>query len=256
MNCERCGTELVPRARYCHQCGERAVPGALRLDESQIADERPAWLRWRTAVLAVAGLAGLLWLTQGLWLAADPVPPPQPAEPVDRSYAAEPPPDSEPVKQPQTAERWYALRAAKLRSTMTTEADNIVGNVARGEEVKGSVEIGLDGKTSWLNTGADGPYVAVVNLAETAPPPLDLVLDLSLTTEGSTILYSTPGDQTGFSVATLPAGATVKISGVVDGWFEVLLQKGGVGYFKPADKPSKQAMAKALAVLDKSGDDE
>ena len=256
MSCVRCGTDLVPRARYCHQCGERAVPGALQLSESQIVEPASKWRTIRIALIAIGGLAALLWLTQGLWLAPDPMPAREPESAADRAYQAEPPSDAEPVKQAEVTQRWYAVRIARLRSSMTTEADNIVGSVGRGEEVKGSIETGLDGKTSWLNTGDKGPYVAVVNLSEKSPPPLDLAVELSLETENGTVLYSAPGDETGFSVATIPAGAMLKISGVIDGWFEVMLSKGGVGYFKPADKASKRAMAKAIAVLDKSGNDE
>jgi hypothetical protein len=256
MSCARCGTDLVARARYCHQCGERAVAGALQLDQSQIVEPRSGWRTLRLALIAIAGLAALLWLTQGLWLGVDPVPAREPAKLADRVYESEPPPDAEPVKPAQAAQSWYAVRTAKLRSSMTTGADNVVGTLARGEEVKGSVETGLDDKTGWLNTGEKGPYVAVLNLSEKPPPPLDLAVELALESENGTVLYSAPGDETGFSVATIPAGATLKITGVIDGWFEVLLSKGGVGYFKPADKASKRAMAKALAVLDKSGNDE
>ncbi len=244
MSCPRCGSDLVAKARYCHQCGERvAGGGTLQLDEGQIADRAS---RWRRLLWICGGLilfVSLLWMTSGWWLGIDQ---PAPARPASAPVAK--------AKEP--LQHYFAVRTTKLRSSKTTEADNIVRTVGRGEAVDGLVETGLDGTTLWLNTGNNGPYVATMNLAEKAPPPLDLALDLPFETDRDVTLYTHPGDDTeGFSLATVAEGSTLHISGVVGNWFEVTLRQGGVGYFKPDSKAEKRIMAKAMAVIDKSEDD-
>lgn len=244
MSCNRCGAELVPRARYCHQCGERVTGGApLQLDDDQIVGQRSGLRRlvWFAGGLLV--FAGLLWATRGLWLGVDQ--PPQ-AVAQTRPVAARPKP---------AAAHYFAVRETKLRATKTTEGDNIVRLVGRGEAVDGVVETGLDGQTMWVNTGDKGPYVARMNLAEKAPPPLDLALDLQFPVDREVTLYTQPGDdEPGFSLATVPPGTLLHISGVVGNWFEVTLRQGGVAYFKPASKAELRVLAKAMAVIDKSGE--
>jgi hypothetical protein len=216
----------------------------LQLDDGQIVDGTSRW-RWLTyAGLALLVMTGLLWATKSLWLGVDPAP----VAPQPRVVLPNP-------KQP--ARHYFALRATKMRASKTTEADNVVQTVGRGEDLQGVIETGLDGKTMWLNTGEAGPYVAALNLAEQAPPPLDLALDLVLETETAVTLYDRPGDDDiGVSSETVPAGTALHISGVVGNWFEITPRHGGVAYFKPTSKAEKKAMAKAMAVLDDGPGDE
>jgi hypothetical protein len=244
MTCKRCGTELVPRARYCHQCGERVAGGVLQLDDGQIVEGMSRWRWLKYAGIALLVMTALLWVTKSLWLGVD-APPPAPA-------AAAPTAAPEPrvvmeTPKPQ-AKHYFAVRDTKLRSSMTTEADNIVRTIGRGEDLTGETEIGLDGQTMWLNTGKAGPYVAVINLADQAPPPLDLVVDLPFVATDPVTLYDRPGDdEVGVSVQTAESGAKIHVTGIVGNWFEVSLRKGGVAYFKPATTAEKKLMAKAMA---------
>lgn len=60
MTCPECGTELLPRARFCHQCGwdsKLAAAGAA----SSTAGQRPRWKRWLMGVCL--GFASLLIFT-------------------------------------------------------------------------------------------------------------------------------------------------------------------------------------------------
>jgi hypothetical protein len=246
MSCPRCGTEPVAQARYCHKCGERLAAGVLQLDDDQILDRAALARRLAWVTMGLLVFIGLLWATSGLWLGVEP----PPAPPVHTA----PPVVAKPEKRDQT---YFAVRTTKLRSSKTTETDNIVRTIGRGEQVAGEVEMGEDGKTSWLNTGQAGPYVAMLNLATKAPPPLDLALDLVMQTESPVTLYDQPGDnEGGFSTETVPEGVDLNISGVVGNWFEVKLRKGCVAFFKPASKAEKRVMAKAMAVLDTSEDGE
>lgn len=136
-----------------------------------------------------------------------------------------------------TAQSYWATRAVTIRRQPAAAAE-AVGTLHRGDTVRAVTVRGPDGKGRWVQIESGefiGAYAWASNLADAEPP----ILETSFDAEPRRIvvarsIFAAPN----FSAAeldTLPVGATVRVSGrTADGWWEIALKSGGVGYV-PSD---------------------
>lgn len=259
--CSECGSALSPGAHFCAECGAgvRGSAGdALHAEEapapaadhdtpaqgSGTSDPAPAsrksgLLLGGAALLAVA-IAGGAWL--GL-SSTD-----KPAE--TGGETASGPGEA-------TAKRasLFAVAEANLRDTPSLDGSKVVGALKRGEKVSGTV-VTDDRDKPWLKVDGTGRFVSMANLAETEPPVLASL-------DGSDRIATAQCTILGTAVAGAPTkvilkpGAAVRLVGnTADGFAELGLPGGGVGYTPPSaacatdPSPAKGAVANSLVRFD------
>lgn len=268
--CSECGSPLAPGARFCPSCGT-AVQGAVNdandaagaaapvpPPPSRVVTEAPApgdtveaapppaarktgLLLAGAAALAVA-IGGGAWL--GLSSSGDQ------AETGQEAAAGA----GESAAKPATL---FVVAEANLRDTPTLQGSKVVGALQRGEKVSGTLVTDERGK-QWLKLDGSGRFVSLANLAEAQPPALK-TLDGSdrIATAQCTVLASAAA---GAATKTLlKPGAAVRIVGsTADGFVELGLPGGGVGYTPPSaacatdPSPAKGAVANSLIQFDPS----
>jgi zinc-ribbon domain len=265
MFCTQCGAKAPETAKFCHKCGaalpvsivasahdgldvqvpidddvpERPVsapaykaqsvppltPAPVYDDNTDEETERPWFMR---PLPILAGLALLLsflvWGTRDFWMGTSPS-----ATPVTNSPTTAAP---APAEDGETA-IYYAIRNAKLRDKPTTQGSAVLGELKRGTQIEGTMEMASDGKTQWFKVKGTGQYVAGINLSDVAPPPLTLVLGKTMSLDEQTEIRALPLDSA-TTLDTVGAGVKVEAIGVTNGWIEIALRKGGVGYIKPS----------------------
>ncbi|MBO9695134.1 MAG: zinc ribbon domain-containing protein [Sphingopyxis sp.] len=257
--CSECGSALSPDARFCAACGaaisgpeEAAAPAAspaiapaplpvtdVNAGNASPAPRRTGLLLGGAALLAVA-IGGGAWL--GLSSSGDKAATVENAGAGDDRAAAE------------TA-TLYAVAEANLRDRASLQGSKIVGSLKRGEKASGTLVTDERGKP-WLRLDGGSGFVSLANLAKSVPPAL-ASLDGSdrITTAQCTVLESAkPGAA---SKMVLKPGAAVRLVGATaDGFTEVGLPGGGVGY-TPATSacatepsPAKGAVANSLVQFD------
>ena len=256
--CSECGSALSPDARFCAACGEVvshtgssntsiASPAdtpasspdvGVKASDASPAPRRTGLLLGGAAVLAIAVGSGA-WL--GLSSSGDKASTLEHVSPGEVRAAAE------------TA-TLYAVAEANLRDQASLQGSKIVGSLKRGEKATGTLVTDERGK-QWLKLGGSG-FVSLANLAKAAPPAL-ASLDGSdrITTAQCTVLENAA--QGAASKMVLKPGAAVRLVGTTaDGFTEVGLPGGGVGYMPAASacatEPSsaKGAVANALIQFD------
>lgn len=65
----------------------------------------------------------------------------------------------------------YVTSAANIRDTATTQGSKVVGNLRRGDQVKGVMYQGLAGGTYWFKLSDGRGFVSAVNLGDADPGP-------------------------------------------------------------------------------------
>jgi hypothetical protein len=273
MFCTQCGAKSPDNAKFCHKCGAalplsstlaaapvEAVPPAPQvepvhstpvaeptsappvppfrpavvetetttppyIDQAEPETVRPWWKAPAAMIAAgTALLAFMAWGTRDFWLGMDPV---TASNAVVSSGSGSAPVDDA------TTQSFFVSRTAKLRDKPTTTGSIIKGEAPRGTALQGSLVIGEDGKTQWLKVASTGEYISFANLSTSAPLPLSIALNRTLTLDEVSAVRSGPADDAA-PIDSLQAGAKVEAIGVVNGWIEIGLKKGGVGYFKPS----------------------
>lgn len=257
--CSECGSALSPDARFCAACGaavsgpeEAAAPSAspavapaslpvtdVDAGNASPAPRRTGLLLGGAALLAVA-IGGGAWL--GLSSSGEK------ADTVESADAGEDRAATETAT-------LYAVAEANLRDRASLQGSKIVGSLKRGEKASGTLVTDERGK-QWLKLDGGGGFVSLANLAKAVPPAL-ASLDGSdrITTAQCTVLESaTPGAA---SKMALKPGAAVRLVGATaDGFTEVGLPGGGVGYMPAASacatepSPAKGAVANSLIQFD------
>ena len=257
--CSECGSALSPDARFCAECGA-AVSGAesivapvaspasvpapppvidVEADGASPAPRRTGLLLGGAALLAVA-IAGGAWL--GLSSSGEKAATAQNADADEDRAAAE------------TA-TLYAVAEANLRDKASLQGSKIVGSLKRGEKAAGTLVTDERGK-QWLKLDGGSGFVSLANLAKAAPPAL-ASLDGSdrITTAQCTVLETAAAGAA--SKMVLKPGAAVRLVGATaDGFTEVGLPGGGVGYMPAASacatepSPAKGAVANSLIQFD------
>jgi zinc-ribbon domain len=263
MFCTQCGAQAPEASKFCHKCGTalpaaspsafddgfdiqvpiddvvpaRPVPRPAPViapatvsaptynEEEDEALERPWYMR-PLPILAGLALLGsfLIWGTRDFWMGTSPSQTPTASAP---DTAAAPP-----VEDGETA-TYYAIRTVKLRDKPTTQGSTVLGELKRGTQIEGVMEMAADGKTQWFKIKGSGQYVAGINLSDVAPPALTLALGKTMTLDEQTEIRAAPADNA-TTVDTVGAGVKVEAVGVTNGWIEIALRKGGVGYIKPS----------------------
>jgi hypothetical protein len=187
--------------------------------------EAPMWKRPSSIVMGLGLLLGfIIWGTRDLWLGPSSAP---------TKAVAEQPKDSPPPEPGETA-IYYALRTAKLRDKPTTQGSQVLGELKRGQRIEGMMETAADGKTQWFKIVGSGHYVAGINLSDQQPADLQVAINRTITLDEQTEIRAAASDSA-TTVDTVSSGARVDAVGVTNGWIEIGLRKGGVGYIRPSD---------------------
>jgi hypothetical protein len=188
-------------------------------------DDRPFWQK-PVFIIIGAGLffAFLAWGLKDFW-AAPKKPEPQSMTPSTTGQA--------PVIDESETQTYFAVRKLKVRSKPSTDA-SILTEIARGAQIEGTLVNGPDGKSRWIKLKGKDQYIAEVNLSDVAPEAMQTALNRVLALDEQTEIRNRPADN-GTTVDTLAAGGKVEALGIVNGWVEIALKKGGVGYIRPSD---------------------
>lgn len=125
----------------------------------------------------------------------------------------------------------YTMTEANIRDKATTVDSQIIGKMPRGSALSGTVKLGEDGTSEWLELAEGKGFVAVVNLSETEPPVLAKSLDDKVWAADTALdIWSQP-DSGSSLVDRVGEGAKLTFAGLTDNdYIEVKLGKGGVGY--------------------------
>ena len=260
MFCTQCGSKAPEASKFCHQCGaalpvassadphegldiqvpidepvpsapapapfSRAEPVAVSMEEEFDDGDETPWYRRPLPILAGIALliSFLIWGTRDFWMGPSPAPTAGPAAADAPTPAAQ--------EDGETAV-YYVIRNAKLRNKPTTQGSTVLGELKRGTQIEGMMEMAADGKTQWFKIKDTGQYVAGVNLSDVMPPALTLALGKTMTLDEQTEIRALPLDSA-TTLDTVGAGVKVEAVGVTNGWIEIALKKGGVGYIKPS----------------------
>lgn len=259
--CSECGSALAPDARFCAACGAAVsgaesatdpiaspaiapapVPGPgmdVEADSASPAPRRSGLILGGAALLAVA-IGGGAWL--GLSSTEEKSGTVESTAGEQHRAAAE-------------AATLYAVAEANLRDRASLQGSKIVGSLKRGEKAAGTLVTDERGK-QWLKLDSGSGFVSLANLAKSAPPPL-ASLDGSdrITTAQCTVLETAAAGAA--SKMVLKPGAAVRLVGATaDGFTEVGLPGGGVGYIPAASacatepSPARGAVANSLIQFD------
>ncbi len=217
--CASCGVSIAPGAKFCGGCGAPVGQAAAVMQPPPPASETLPEPDTRNRNLIIGAIAvgvlliGILfWINRYSWLGLEP--------PAGNATAAI-----------GTEKTMYAIASANLRDRPTSQGSSVVGKLARGAKVSGVLELGEDGTSNWLKIADSGNYISAVNLSEIEPPALARSLNKSFFAGGDTPILAKP--QQGAPVLmTAKPGSKLQLIGLTAGGFaEVLLEKGGVGYF-------------------------
>lgn len=245
--CTNCGTANTPDARYCAKCGtamplpagETVSEDPLSADTAaeplieEIFSTRPVspsepmvspGAKRGSPWPIIAAIAGGLLLIGGLyyWLfLADDMGGSSPA-----SYSAGP--DEGPTAE---AKQFYVMTEANIRDKPTTRSSSILGKMPRGSAVTGTVKLGEDGISEWLELADGKGFIGLVNLGEAAPPEISKTLsDKVWTTDGPFEIWA-QADTASNLVERVGEGTKLTLTGLTaNDFIEVKLRKGGVGY--------------------------
>ncbi len=227
--CVSCGSSIAPDAKFCANCGTPVgqapagqaaapvIPPQRVPEPGQPDADVQSGTRNRTLIIGamaagVLFVAILFWINRYNWLGLEP--------PVENAAAAS---DIETTM--------YTIASANLRDRATSQGSSIVGKLPRGSKVSGVLELGEDGISNWFQIAESGHFVSAVNLSEVAPPSLARSLNKAWYAGADMPILSRP--QPGAAVLmTAAPGTKLQLVGLTAGGFaEVLLEKGGVGYF-------------------------
>jgi hypothetical protein len=140
---------------------------------------------------------------------------------------------SERVREPSDITAYAARADATVRDAPTAQGSQKLGTLDRGEEVEGAWLPENAAGQRWFKIGSGrfaGDYVWARNLASSPPPTLSAFLDTRKMALSEISVVSKP-DSGATVLDTIGARQTVYIVGLVgDGWYEIRLKRGGVGY--------------------------
>ena len=217
--CPSCGAHNPAFSHFCQQCGAKMTPPVATVlptspaTTSPIVDH-PAPGAQRSALLIPAVIAGVVILGLLAFLLVG-----HPG-----SLFAKP------VKE-------FATRDVEVRSSAGPGASTVLGHFHRGDVVTGSWAVTKPGAAKWLKIkwpGQGDGYVSARGLSAQARPELTSTAGGSQTVSAGSVVYAEP-DVKSAVVDNLSAGeAASTVGATTDGWTEVTLPAGGVGYVKSA----------------------
>ncbi len=129
------------------------------------------------------------------------------------------------------AKQFYTVADANIRDRPTTQGTSILGKLPRGSAVTGTLALGEDGISEWLELPDGKGYVGGVNLSETKPPVITKPLgDKKWVADKALDIWSQP-DASATVIDRVPAGTPLSLFGLTgNDYIEIKLRKGGVGY--------------------------
>jgi zinc-ribbon domain len=261
--CIQCGAALPQSARFCGSCGTAVVPDAVEsmnkpegIEASESAEEHdnppiapepqpdtilpqmpaadvsePKPLAMNEPVkggpnwLLIGGGAALLFLLLLYYLIfiRDDVPG-NPALPAEQAKEAVKGEEGE-------NKRLYVIADANVRDKATAQGSSIMGKLKRGSQVEGTIIIGADGTSEWLELADGQGFVGIVNLGENQPPAITKALgDKNWTSDKAIEIWSQP-DPSATLLDRVPAGTVLTLFGLTaNDYIEIKMKKGGVGY--------------------------
>ena len=125
----------------------------------------------------------------------------------------------------------FTVTEVNIRDKATTVDSQIIGKMPRGSALSGTIKLGEDGTTEWLELAEGKGFVAVVNLSDTEPPVLAKTLDDKIWAADTALdIWSQP-DSGSSLVDRVGEGTKLTLAGLTDNdYIEIKLSKGGVGY--------------------------
>ena len=236
--CTSCGTANTSDALYCAKCGTAMRlpapdtapdPGPVmdadadapaHLAEPVFADEPKPTRNWPI----LAAIMGSLLLIGGLyyWLfLADDM---GGASPATYSAGAE-------EAEKAAAKQFYVMTEANIRDKPTTVGSSILGKMPRSSAVTGTVKLGEDGISEWLELVDGKGFIGLVNLGEAAPPEIATALNDKIWAADGPLEIWAEADTGSNLVDRASEGTKLTLSGLTaNDFIEIKLRKGGVGY--------------------------
>jgi hypothetical protein len=138
-------------------------------------------------------------------------------------------PFAKPVKE-------FATREVEVRSSADPRASTVLGHFQRGDVVTGSW-VTKPGAAKWLKVkwpGHGDGYVSARDLSDQARPELTSTAGGSQTVSAGSVVYAEPDVKSAVVDNLSPGEAASTVGATTDGWTEVTLPAGGVGYVKSA----------------------
>lgn len=139
-----------------------------------------------------------------------------------------------PLAEEAGAATYYVTRGVKVRPEPST-ANAAVTELRRGDEVRGKIVVGDDRETRWLKVLSGphkGRYVWVRNLSTNPRPALTAAAASTQYAREPAAARAEPRESAP-EVQRLALGEAVRVQGrTSDGWSEIALARGGVGYVR------------------------
>jgi hypothetical protein len=156
-------------------------------------------------------------------------------------------PFAKPVKE-------FATREVDVRSSADPRTSTVLGHFHRGDVIAGSW-VTKPGGVKWLEVkwpGSGDGFVSARGLSAQARPELASTAGGSQTVSAGSVVYAEP-DVKSAVVDNLSAGeAATTVGATADGWTEVTLPAGGVGYLKSAAFQTAAATDNGAAPADQT----
>lgn len=236
--CLNCREPNAPDARFCRHCGaamDGSAAAPMHLASGTTAYQPPFNGYGappepnRTPWIVAAALLGVLiigFLYYTVFLDRE-----APDTPAVTNSSATPLPSST-VK---VEEQYFVVADANIRDRATSIGTRVVRKENRGSMLRGTVEIGEDGRTQWLKLSDNSGFVALSNLSSNQPPRLAQTFNNRPFTSAVDVpLHAAPDDSSPV-LETMPYGKSFFLAGITDnGFIEAKRAKGGVGYFSAA----------------------
>lgn len=242
--CTSCGTANIADARYCAKCGDampspapeaaaaeaeqslspaepaKFEPAAISANETLLPDEPKPERNWLIIVAVVGSLLLIGGLYYWLFLADDM----GASEQTSYSTGTD---DADKAE----AKQFFVMTEANIRDKATTVGSTILGKMPRGSAVTGTVKLGEDGTSEWLELADGKGFIATVNLGEVEPPEITKALnDKAWAADGPVDIWA-QADTSSTLVDRVSEGTKLTLSGLTaNDFIEIKLRNGGIGY--------------------------
>jgi hypothetical protein len=134
-----------------------------------------------------------------------------------------------------TEASYWANREVRVRKLPGAESPAL-GSLKRGDIVRAVQVRGPDGAGDWVRIEAGefvGGYVWAKNLSGAARPALSSTIEKQRALAQGASVYAEPSTDAE-QIRPLAGGSNIRILGMTeDGWLEIALETGGVGYLEP-----------------------
>jgi hypothetical protein len=241
--CVGCGTKINAQEKFCGGCGqsitESAAPAVNSLDalETAAAHETTAPLVNRKSGLIAGGLVVLAAVTGfGLYAYTGAGKTGVSSQSLGTTEGTTPDDEANALVK-------YLIADANIRAHANAKDAAIVTKLKRGTMVIGSAKQGDDPTSQWLKLSDGRGFISLVNLSDIEPPKLATTLNDQSWFPTSDLTIKQAPDASSPAKTAAKAGNTYYLAGITEnGFVEVKLGKGGVGYVSTADAGLSQEM--------------